>query len=293
MIVERVSENVHSVRIGANFNNKEWEQYFLLLSDVHFDNPKCKRKLLFKHLDEAKKLNAPVLINGDLFCLMQGKYDPRSSKSDIRPQHNKADYLDAVINEAATLFAPYGDILTVVGRGNHEQSVLHRQETDVIRRFCLRLSEKCGRTVYPGGYGGYVIVKFEYPKGKASTPSRRSVRIKYFHGSGGGGIVSRGVLKTRMGIYLPDADIVTTGHIHEKWAVNIARERLSEHGNISLSNQLHVCTGTYKEEYGTGKSGWHVETGKPPKALGGYWLRFTSTGGSDNRKVVAQAMEAV
>jgi hypothetical protein len=32
---------------------------------------------------------------------------------------------------------------------------------------------------------------------------------------------------------------------------------------------------TYKEEYGAGEGGWHIETGKPPKPLGAWWLRFT------------------
>jgi UDP-2,3-diacylglucosamine pyrophosphatase LpxH len=45
---------------------------FLMISDVHFDNPKCDRVLLKKHLDQALKRNAKVLINGDFFCIMQG-----------------------------------------------------------------------------------------------------------------------------------------------------------------------------------------------------------------------------
>lgn len=55
----------------------------LLASDVHFDNPKCRRDIFFRHLNEAKKRGAKVAIFGDLFCLMQGKYDPRRSKKDI------------------------------------------------------------------------------------------------------------------------------------------------------------------------------------------------------------------
>ena len=64
-------------------------QMFLLLSDLHIDNPKCDRRLLLKVLNEAVERNALILIFGDLFCLMQGKGDPRRSKADIRPEHNK------------------------------------------------------------------------------------------------------------------------------------------------------------------------------------------------------------
>ncbi len=84
---------------------KGWEETkVLLISDLHWDNPKCDRELLKKHLDEALKGNHDILINGDLFCLMQGAYDPRKSKSDIRPEHNSANYFDAIINTAVDWF---------------------------------------------------------------------------------------------------------------------------------------------------------------------------------------------
>jgi UDP-2,3-diacylglucosamine pyrophosphatase LpxH len=52
----------------------------LLISDIHWDNPKCKRDLLKRHLDQAVEQGADILFNGDTFCLMQGAYDPRKSK---------------------------------------------------------------------------------------------------------------------------------------------------------------------------------------------------------------------
>ena len=60
---------------------KGWGNYrFLLLSDIHWDNPKCNRKLLKRHLDEAKEGGHPILINGDLLDLMGGKKDRRAIK---------------------------------------------------------------------------------------------------------------------------------------------------------------------------------------------------------------------
>ena len=63
---------------------------------------------------------------------MQGAYDPRKNKNDIRPEHNKANYLDAVVNDAVQWFSPYAHLIKVVGYGNHETNILKRQETDVI-----------------------------------------------------------------------------------------------------------------------------------------------------------------
>jgi len=56
-----MNNNVHI------FNVPEGEKKVLLISDIHWDNPHCDRKLLKKHLDEALEINADVLINGDLF----------------------------------------------------------------------------------------------------------------------------------------------------------------------------------------------------------------------------------
>jgi hypothetical protein len=35
-----------------------------------------------------------------------------------------------------------------------------------------------------------------------------------------------------------------------------------------------MITGTYKEEYGDGSKGWHIERGAPPKPLGGRILNI-------------------
>ncbi len=62
-------------------------QKFLFLSDVHFDAMKCDRALLRRHLKQAMVDNAIVLVFGDWFDLMQGKWDPRGSYSDLRPEY--------------------------------------------------------------------------------------------------------------------------------------------------------------------------------------------------------------
>jgi hypothetical protein len=42
-------------------------QEFLLISDLHWDNPHCDRTLLANHLKEAQRRNAGVIVNGDFF----------------------------------------------------------------------------------------------------------------------------------------------------------------------------------------------------------------------------------
>jgi hypothetical protein len=260
-----MKNNVHILK--NDFEPKK----VLLISDIHWDNPHCNRELLKKHLDQALEINADILFNGDTFCLMQGAYDPRKSKNDIRPEHNKTNYLDAVVNDAIDWFSPYAHLIKVVGYGNHETNILKRAETDVIDRFVFGLNSKNGTSVEVGGYGGWIVYQFQ----RGLNAGMAAYKIKYMHGFGGGGPVTRGVIQfNRMSTFVEGADMVWMGHVHEDHELTYTIESLNNHNKVKLKDILMVRTPTYKEEYQGGKGGWHVERGSAPKALGGRWLEI-------------------
>ena len=263
---------------------KQLEQTkILLISDCHWDNPHCDRELLKAHLDEAKKGGHDILINGDLFCAMQGKYDGRRSKGDIRPEHNTSRYLDSLVETASDWFAPYAHNIKVVGYGNHETSILRHCETDLIERFVTLLNHKAKSTVNVGGYGGWVIYQFNNA-GKI----RGSYKLKYFHGSGGGGVVTKGSINfNRMQTMVEGADAIWMGHVHESMEITYTVETLNRLNNVMLRDILMIRTPSYKEEYDGGKGGWHVERGAPPKPLGGRWLILNPKRTEDDFVVVA------
>jgi hypothetical protein len=201
---------------------------------------------------------------------MQGAYDPRKNKNDIRPEHNKANYLDAVVNDAVQWFSPYAHLIKVVGYGNHETNILKRQETDVIERFVYGLNSLNDTQVEVGGYGGWIVYRFQRNTGEGRT----RFAIKYFHGSGGGGPVTKGTIQfNRMSTMVEGADMIWMGHVHEDHELTYTVERLSQN-KVWLKDILMVRTATYKEEYNEGKGGWHVERGASPKPLGGRWLEL-------------------
>lgn len=254
--------NVHELILDTD------QKRVAMLSDIHWDNPKCDWTLLKKHLDYCKTHSIPVMVNGDFFCLMQGKGDRRANKSDIRPEHNNAKYLDSIIETAVAFFKPYADILTVLGYGNHETAIIKWQETDILQRFVDILNYECKSNVQTGGYGGWLIVKREWNK------KLFPFKIKYFHGSGGGGVVTKGALNLTRALEMYEGcDVFTMGHIHENSARNDVREDLDQSPKIGYRVQhkyIHsMITGTYKEEYGDGSKGWHVERGAPVKPVGG------------------------
>lgn len=247
-----------------------------MLSDLHWDNPHCDRELLKKHLDYCLEKNIPVVLNGDTFCLMQGRGDRRSNKSDIRPEHNNARYLDSVIETAVEWFEPYARIITVVGYGNHETGIIKWQETDVIQRFVDLLNYKAGSNIQTGGYGGWIIIKQSLNE---NSNVRITTKVKYYHGSGGGGVVTKGAINMTRALEMYEGmDVFTMGHIHENSSRNDVRETVENNSKIGYSikhKNIHLMlTGTYKEEYGEGSHGWHVERGAPPKPLGGRILEI-------------------
>jgi hypothetical protein len=266
---EEKARNIHVIKIRLNRVGDE--QRVLLQSDVHWDNPHCNQELFYKHLDEARTYDAPVLDNGDFHCAMQGRWDKRANKNDLRPEHQRADYLDALVSTAAEALKPYRDLLTLRGDGNHETAILKHHETSLTERLVERIKTYGGTPIAKGGYSGYVVFVVEICGGL-----RQPYKMHYLHGHGGGGAVTRGVIQSnRHAVYLADADIIWTGHTHDAWMLPIARVKLNQDNTkIVHANQYHLSTPGYKEEWHDGYGGWHVERGAPPKPTGAAWLTF-------------------
>jgi len=277
--IQEIGPQVHVI----NFTGIKagWNQKVLLTGDRHHDNRLSVHKLEKEHLDQAKKINAPVIDLGDLFCLMQGKWDPRRSQKGMRPEHQDDDYLNRVMDTTEEFYAPYADIFAIMGYGNHEMAHIKHHNFDATKDLARRLKSHATRedTANVGGYGGWVMFRFDGGK-------RQAMRLKYHHGHGGGGPVTKGIIQTnRRAVYLPDADIVVSAHIHESWQLALKRDRLSRKGTQYHDIQWHISVPTYKEEYGPGGEGFHIETGRPPKPLGCVWLDFKYNPKNRSRRI--------
>jgi hypothetical protein len=271
--VKPLSQNVHLLEATADVVRKKGTQFEILVqADQHFDHALCDRKMMKRHLEMAKAGNMPVVGLGDLLCVMQGREDKRRS-ADANRYPDREDYFDAVNDDVVDFHKPYAEQLAVYAYGNHETSVKKHNGIDVLERWATTLKADTGHGPYVGGYGGWIFLRFR----ERCSDWKKTIRIKYFHGSGGGGPVTKGVISTnRRAVYLPDADVIISGHIHNEWNLTLARERVTSAGRVHLDEQLHVQCPTYKEEYHQGHSGWHVERGAPPKPLCGTVLSFTA-----------------
>lgn len=272
-VVEQ-ARNVHIVEMAGGAIDG-WEQWFLLSSDRHHDSPKADHDLERRHLDEARARKACVLDFGDVFDAMQGRDDRRRGKAGLRPEHARSEaYIDDLVRTHAEFYAPWADLFGLVTPGNHERSVQEKIETDLTERFATTLSILGGSKVHRGGYGGWVMLRLD-AQGAVAV-----LKMHYFHGSGGGGMMTFDALRVRRnGSYMPDADIVVGGHVHEAWHIPLARERLRTVNGAYCAHrdiQHHVRCGTYKDAHGDGFGGWDVERGLPPKPKGAVWMRLTA-----------------
>ena len=259
MVIERINDAL----VIRMTHSGDFEQWFLLMSDEHYDSKHCDRELLKIHHEQALTRGAKILKFGDVFDCMGGKYDKRSGKADIRPEYQVANYFDAIVEDAAGFYDKYKDNILMITDGNHELSVQQRHEIDLTGR----LTEKLG--VMRGKYSGFIKFMFEqYPAGGG----RESYTMYYNHGSGGNSPVTRGAIKTNRRQHDIEADLYVSGHIHTSMEIPRPRVKLSNSHKAVLYEPEHIMLGTYKNDFLTG--GWADMKEFSAPNLGGYWVRF-------------------
>lgn len=259
--------NVVTVECDVD-TSRRWEQWFLVRADAHHDNPKSDNELEREHLQEASERGAGIIDAGDLFCAMQATGDRRGSKADVRPEHQTGMYLDSLVSTAADFYEPFAHNWIVLGRGNHEESVKRRYDTDLTQRLAAVLNDRRGSNVQAGGYAGFV--RFQFRRQRQSL----SQWMHYFHGRGGGGKTGSRLLFADLALRA-DADIYVTGHTHSA-ELFPGECRLSPRADGTIVERPidYVCCGSYKQGRGDSYDGWETENNHRIARKTMWWLRF-------------------
>jgi hypothetical protein len=149
-------------------------------------------------------------------------------------------------------------------------AILKNHETNLTERLAQSLREKTKAACPVTGYTGWIRFQFD-------IGGRRTSRtLWHMHGYGGGGPVTvDNIQAQRQNAYIEGADFMWSGHVHERWVREFSKVGLSNDGEVKQRSLWYIKSATYKSEYGSGSGGWHVETGKPPKPLGAWWLKLT------------------
>lgn len=232
------------------------------MSDVHWDNKKCRRDLYDKHLQYIQQNNMPIIDIGDWFCAMQGKNDKRKSAGGLREEYRGDNYFDKLVNIGADYLKPYAKQFAVMTYGNHETSCINHHETDLTARLVDKLNNY-GANTQRGKYAGFILLRFWF-----NDNCHITIKYAYHHGPGNGGRVTRGVLDVNhQAVYLPDAQIVQNGHTHTDYEMSVERSRITNQGREYQETQLYIRTPGYKQEMSCGM-GWAVEKGHAIRGQG-------------------------
>lgn len=283
--VERTAAGVVLIHVYDWAAGDVFEKF--VTSDVHVDHIDCDLPLFKRHMDEALEKNAPVSINGDYYCCMQGRNDKRRSPSALRPELQGENYFDKVHDFGKKAISPYRKIIALVKKGNHETAIEKHNEIDLIARLVESLNADGEASVNTGDYCSWMAIRFHF---KNSTKS--CTKMLYFdHGYGGASPVTRGVIDTaRTGLWCPDADVFLMGHSHSAYIVPIARQRITTMLHEYEDVALHVRTPGYKADHKR-KGGFAIEKGIAPTTRGGVWLKFSAPPGTAASGTVSVSAE--
>lgn len=249
------------------------EAWVCIQSDEHKDSPSHIEPLWREHMAESAAHGAVNLSFGDMFDAIGGRYDKRRSADGVKPEHaGRDDYYDSIAQGVADALAPYARQYGLLGRGNHETSVIRHAGTDLTARLADKLRPH-GFAGAVGGYVGYVELRF----------GGQSQLLWWSHGRRGSSPVTRGVINTnRRAVWLASPDIVVSGDSHDGWLVPIARERINGQKEKETFNQLHIQCPSYCRS--TSDVGYVAENEMPPKPIGCWWLRFFRGPGGELRR---------
>jgi len=260
-----------------------WTTRVLLLTDLHWDHPKCDHRLLRKLLDDAKATGSLVIDNGDLFCAMQGRDDPRAN-DEKRPEHRKehtkdrlgmgTGYYAGLVKSAADFFEPYAGHYVCMGTGNHETGIYRHMEYNLTGELIYTLKNRTGHQIGGCGYTGWV--RFRFNRGTC----RNSLVMWMGHGWG--------KRNFDVAVRQADADIYFLGHTHDQGQDVRARMRLTGNNDIEKRELLFIQGPSFKDGYGRGQGGFETEKGHGPKPIGAWWLTL----GWEGDRPWADAMRA-
>lgn len=146
-----------------------------------------------------------------------------------------------------------------------------------------------------GSYAGWIFFRFFETTGR-KRGADATYKLHFHHGYGGNAPRSKGVLAVDIDQKeWPDADMIVSGHTHQKWHVPITVERITQAGRIKDGVVHHLKLGSYKKL--DRFAGWEVEKGFQKPRLGGWWMELKPTRVHEhngfNRKIEVVIKEAI
>ena len=251
--------------------NQPW--FRLLCSDLHLGSACADHDSIISQLQQAKDIDARIIINGDLFDAI-GPKDRRFDLTTLHPTVcREKDLAAAIVKMALEILMPFRDNIDVIGIGNHEETWINYGYNDPVRRVLEELGRE-GSKAKHGSFWGYIKTSFVVP-GYRRRPKHK---LLYLHGTGGDSPVTKGTIdfnrKGRNWVY----DCLTFGHKHNLVCAVDQIADVSEAGKYTERKQLNLQTGSYYRNYRQLKDSevldqsYAARSAHPPKPIGGVFL---------------------
>lgn len=219
-------------------------QTLLFQSDLHFGSSATDYDLLKEECEEARKVGARILLNGDifenLFVTNAKMYTHQAVHKRIR---SAPDPVNKAIEWAEEFYAPYADLIDLVACGNHDERSVKHGHVDMVALLVKGLRRLTAHPIHYGGYTGFVNYTFDF------SPSRRLV-IYYHHGWGSGSSLASAVSDFNRTHHVEKADVVWLGHKHCKLSAEIVRPSCPKKGHKTRTRNVRlVRTGAYMDSF--------------------------------------------
>lgn len=222
-----------------------YHQGFTLLSDLHLGAVNADVTLIKEELEEAFCLGDRILINGDVF---DGILPSDKKRFDLQVLHPKirgrSDVLNATIDWAVELLAPYAKNIDMIGCGNHDTLMKHHS-FDPVSLLIDQLNSKHGGQILYGGYTGFLPYQIRANQKKKA----RSFVMFYHHGTGHGAWGSVNEFRKFLEA-LEGVDLLWLAHRHTRLNSHVQRIRCPDSGiKLQVREVRLVRTGGYLTIY--------------------------------------------
>lgn len=268
----------------------EWN-YIFFMSDIHFGNAQCDEEQFIEDLEEAKKLNARIIIVGDLFdAIFSG--DPRFKSSIPAPWiAGRDDATNKVIVKLEEILTPYADLIDLISLGNHEEAYLKYKSFDMISALLHSLNKNLptNNQILHGSYIGYLQYVANSKNVKNSGGGHIDImNVLYYHGKGGGAEITKGVMDFQRMKSKFVYDVFACGHNHFHIVESDCRIGITAGGKLKEYMMKNIRCGTYQKSYALNDPSsvpFSEKMAFTPVDIGKTQLRFRFIGPNESKRL--------
>lgn len=240
-----------SVLLVELYNNYNYE--VLWLNDAHIDSKLTDRKYIKKVFDSNPE--AYIVISADFFDAMGQKSDKRYQHGNLLDQHIRADYLNALVEDAFEYLSPYANRIICFNQGNHETLQTKFYGSNPTQSLATLLNHTHNVNIPVMDSAGWIIFR-----SSVKNQHTRRFIIYWGHKPISGGQRSKGMLSVDIAKGRQDnVDLYISEHVHDNFIHRFNKECIDSNYKRKYTSGYYAQLPSSKEEYLGKKIGYHTD----------------------------------